>query len=58
MVIPHICSQTQYRIVTTLEECVCMTIPHCSLGNNDLTDIGARALARGLQHNQSLEELR
>ena len=35
-----------------------MITPHCSLYNNNLTDTGAIALARALQDNKSLEELR
>jgi len=31
---------------------------HCSLGYNLLTNIGALALARALQHNKSLEKLK
>ena len=38
---------------------VCLSdYTHCSLGDSDLTDTGATALARALQHNQSLEELK
>ena len=34
-----------------------LVILHCSLRDNDLTATGVIALARALQHNQSLEEL-
>ena len=38
--------------------CSCLIIIHCSLGTNDLTDIGAITLARALQDNKSLEDLK
>ena len=38
--------------------CLCLIIPYCSLRHNCLTDTGAIALARGLQNNKSLEELK
>ena len=47
MIIP-ICSQV----------CLCLIIIHCSLRDNDLTDTGAIALAKALQDNKSLEELK
>ena len=37
---------------------VWLIISHCSLRNNDLTATGAITLARALQHNKSLEELK
>ena len=36
----------------------CLIIIHCSLRDNDLTDTGAITLARTLQDNKSLEELK
>ena len=38
--------------------CSCLIIIHCSLRDNDLTDTGALTLARALQDNKSLEELK
>ena len=38
--------------------CSCLIILYCSLGFNRLTDTGAIALARLLQHNKSLEEMK
>ena len=38
--------------------CLCLIIPHFSLRHNGLTAIGAIALARALQHNKSLKELK
>ena len=35
-----------------------MLLTHCSLNNNSLTSTGAEVLARALQHNKSLEELK
>ena len=37
--------------------CCGVLVSHYSLGHNQLTDTGAIALARALQHNKSLEEL-
>ena len=38
--------------------CSCLIIFHCSFRDNDLTATGAISLARVLQHNKSLEELK
>ena len=38
--------------------CSCRIIIHCSLRDNDLTSTGAITLARALQNNKSLEELK
>ena len=38
--------------------CLCLILSHCSLRGNGLTDTGAIALARALEHNKSLEELK
>ena len=45
-------------IVDLTQVCSCLDILHCSLRANDLTDTGAITLARSLQHNKSLEELK
>ena len=38
--------------------CSCLIIIHCSLRDNDLAATGAITLARALQDNKSLEELK
>ena len=35
-----------------------MFISHCSLRDNGLTDTGAKALAKALEYDKSLEELK
>ena len=45
-------------IVDLTQVCSCLIILHYSLRNNGLTDIGAIVLARALEHNKSLEELK
>ena len=37
---------------------LCLIVYYYSLGDNQLTDTGAIGLARVLQHNKSLEELK
>ena len=50
----------QQKLVICLLWCVyvCMVVYHYSLRGNELTDTGARVLARALEHNKSLEELK
>ena len=38
--------------------CLCLIVSNYSLDNNQLTSTGAIVLARALQHNKSLEELK
>ena len=45
-------------IVDLTQVCSCLIILHCSLRDSGLTDTGAIALARALEHNTSLEELK
>ena len=44
--------------VDLIQVCSHLTVPHCSLRDNGLTATGAIALARALQQNKSLEELK
>ena len=46
------------EILTVIQVCSCLMVPHCSLKANDLTATGAIVLARALQENKSLEELK
>ena len=53
-----IATETWKINVDLLQVCLCLIIPHCSLYRNVLTDNGVIDLARALQHNKSLEELK
>ena len=54
----HCYSDRNMVNVNVPQMCSFLSITHCSLRDSKLTDTGAIALARALQHNQSLEELK
>ena len=45
-------------IVDLTQVCSCLIVFHCSLKANQLSDTGAIALARALQINKSLKQLK
>ena len=51
-------TQSMFIRIVTQVYCVSLVIPHYSLKDNRLTSIGAIALARALQYNKSVEELK